>query len=357
MFVGWEAAGYRTVSRAETVGMGGLFLHTSNPPAEGSFIGLIFDLKTGEVRARAIVRHSKPGKGMGVQFVQMGTTDRQRLNQFLSQYAAMQAAVPKAPDWTSSVAEVSTTMSEKAFRETSEALRWQQDLAEKLKLARAGTYYQLLGVGSESPNEQIKQSFYAIARKFHPDHHMGKSKWMEPLKELMGAVTVAYKTLSDPDKRVTYDAQLTNSDVYNLGRSKTASQKNIEHCFLHATQCLRADNFVGSIMWLRKCVEMEPDDAKYRALLARSLGTIPQYRNEAIEQYKRTIELDPLNLQVLFQFAELYEELQLPSKARPLYSKVLEIDPLNAKARQRTNPSVVCGPRQGRSGSKRPSEK
>jgi hypothetical protein len=40
----------------------------------------------------------------------------------------------------------------------------------------------------------------------------------------------------------------------------------------------------------------------------------------------------------MVQLAELYEELQLPLKARPLYSMILEIDPLNAKARERTNP-------------------
>jgi curved DNA-binding protein CbpA len=373
MFVGWEAAGCRTVSHAETVGMGGLFLHTPSPPAEGSFIRLVFDLKTGEVRARAIVRYCSPGKGMGVQFVQMETTDRQRLNQFLSHYAEVQAAaVPKPAGRTSTAAKASTTaivrysspgkgfevqflqiqttdpaakpsttMSEKALRETSEVLRWERELGEALELARAGTYYQLLGVVSESPSKQIKRSFHALVRRFHPDHHMAKSEWMEPLKELMEAVTVAYKTLSDQDKRATYDAQLTNLGVYNLRRFKTASQKNIEDCFLHATECLRAENFVGSITWLRKCVEMAPEDAKYRALLARSLRTVPQYRNEAIEQYKRAIELDSWNVRVMVQLAELYEELQLPLKARPLYSKILEIDPLNAKARERTNPNAV----------------
>jgi tetratricopeptide (TPR) repeat protein len=371
MFVGWEAAGYRTVSHAETLGMGGLFLDTPSPPAEGSFIRLVFGLKTGEVHARAIVRYSSPGNGMGVQFVQMETTDRQRLNQFLSHYAELQAAADPKPagrtspaakasttaivrysspgeglgvrfvqiETTDPAAEASTTMSEKALRETSEVLRWERELGEALELARAGTYYQLLGLASETPGKQIKRSFHALVRKFHPDHHMAESEWLEPLKELMEAVTVAYKTLSDPDKRATYDAQLTNSGVYNLRRIKTASQKNIEDCFSHATECLHAKNFVGSVTWLRKCVEMAPEDAKYRALLARSLGTIPQYRNEAIEQYKRAIELDSWNLRVLLQFAELYEELQLPSKARPLYSKILEIDPLNAKARERTNPN------------------
>jgi tetratricopeptide (TPR) repeat protein len=372
MFVGWEATGYRAVSHAETVGMGGLFLHTPSPLAEGSFIRLVFDLKTGEVRARAIVRYSSPGKGMGVQFVQMETTDRQRLNQFLSHYAEVKAAaIPKPAGRTSPAAEASTTaivrysspgkwmevqflhiettdpaaepsatMSERALRETSEALRWGRELGEALELARAGTYYQLLGVASESPSKQIKRSFYALVRKFHPDYHMAKSESMEPLKELMEAVTVAYKTLSDQEKRATYDAQLTNSGVYNLRRIKTVSQKNIEDCFSHATECLHAENFVGSVTWLRRCVEMAPEEAKYRALLARSLWTIPQYRNEAIEQYKRAIKLDSWNVRVLLQFAELYEELQLPLKARPLYSKILEIDPLNAKARERTNPNA-----------------
>jgi curved DNA-binding protein CbpA len=366
MLVGWEAAGHRTVSRAENVGMGGLFLHTLNPPAKGSYIRLVFDLTTGEVRARAIVRYSSPAKGMGVQFVQMETTDRQRLNQFLSQYAGTPAAaVPKIPGRVGPAAEASTTAivlysspgkgmgvgfvqmettnagpeaSAKALRETSEAVRWERELGEELELARAGTYYQLLGVTSESPSKQIKRSFHALVQKFHPDHHMAKSEWMEPLKELMEAVTVAYKTLSEQDKRATYDAQLANSGVYNLRRFKTASQKNIEDCFLHATECLRAENFVGSITWLRKCVEMAPEDAQYRALLARSLGTVPQYRNQAIEQYKRAIELDSWNVRVMVQLAELYEELQLPLKARPLYSMILEIDPLNAKARERTKP-------------------
>jgi tetratricopeptide (TPR) repeat protein len=154
---------------------------------------------------------------------------------------------------------------------------------------------------------------------------------------LMGAVTLAYKTLSDNRKRAVYDAQLAHSDVYNLRRFKSASQKNVEDFILNATQCLRAENFVGSIVWLRKCVELAPDDAKYRALLARSLRTIPQYRSQAVEQYERAIELDPWNAPVLLQLAELFDELQLPLQADPLYSKILKLDPLNAKARQRVS--------------------
>ena len=66
--------------------MGGLFLHTPNPPPLGTVIELLFDLVSGEIRAKGSVRDSIPGKGMGVQFVQMQTTDRSRLDQFLAQH-------------------------------------------------------------------------------------------------------------------------------------------------------------------------------------------------------------------------------------------------------------------------------
>jgi len=87
MFVGWKTAGRRMVSRADVIGMGGLFLHTTNPLEPGTYIELLFDLQAGEFRARAIVRDLSPGKGMGVQFVQMEPTARARLNQFLAQHA------------------------------------------------------------------------------------------------------------------------------------------------------------------------------------------------------------------------------------------------------------------------------
>jgi tetratricopeptide (TPR) repeat protein len=321
--------------------MGGLFFHTPNPPAVGSMIRLLFDLKAGEIRARAIVRDSRPEKGMGVQFVQMAMSDRQRLNQFLAQYSSTRAPEVLAPQGVAApAAEAPRRKPERGAGATFGTLQWERELSEKLELTRAGTYYQLFGIASDSSNEQIKHGFYALAREFHPDHHMEKTAWTGRLKDLMGAATRAYKTLSNPDKRAAYDAQLASSNVYNLSRSVAAPQKSIEDCFLHATQCLRAGNFVGSVVWLRKCTELAPQDAKYRALLARSLATIPQYRNDAIAQFERAVELDPWNVPVLLQFAELYEVMQLLSKAQPLYATILTLDPFNAKARQHSTQHV-----------------
>lgn len=81
--VAWQSGGMRIVSRVRTLGLGGLFILTSEPPPVGSIIKLFFELPSGEVRARATVRHSEPGSGMGVEFTGMGFEDRARLQQLL----------------------------------------------------------------------------------------------------------------------------------------------------------------------------------------------------------------------------------------------------------------------------------
>ena len=83
MQVAWQAIGERVVSRIVTVGMGGLFISANEPPPVGDVIQLYFEVPGGEIRARAVIRSSIPGEGMGVQFTSMGSEARGRLAQLL----------------------------------------------------------------------------------------------------------------------------------------------------------------------------------------------------------------------------------------------------------------------------------
>jgi tetratricopeptide (TPR) repeat protein len=209
------------------------------------------------------------------------------------------------------------------------------EIRKLLDLAEKGTYYELLGVTANSPAAQIKENFHRLARKFHPDRHMGQSEWIALLQDLMGRLTIAYKTLVDDAKRAAYDKQIAAAGAFTLGQEKTESQETVDECLMQAKQCLRARNFAGSLLWLRKCVELEPEVAKYHAMLARSLAVIPQYRQEAIHHFSVAIEQDEWNTSTYFQFGELYEVMRLPWRAMPLYRKILEIDPEHTKALER----------------------
>jgi hypothetical protein len=83
MLVAWQHYGIRKVSRVQVLALGGLFISTPKPPPVGDVIQLIFEVPGGDVRARAMIRDSQPGKGMGIEFTGMNSEARARLNQLM----------------------------------------------------------------------------------------------------------------------------------------------------------------------------------------------------------------------------------------------------------------------------------
>jgi tetratricopeptide (TPR) repeat protein len=333
MVVGWKSVNQTSTSRVGTMSLGGIFLHASNPPSEGSPIEIVLELPTGQIRARAIVRNLSLGKGMGIQFVEMKPQDRAKLTKFLAQEEDTQKTVAVARTARSRPANSQLAIWYR--REEAAQIQFEEELRRLIELTGKSTYYQLLGVTSDTPVTQVKKSYHSLARRYHPDNHMGKRDLIASLKELMAVITEAYKTLADADKRAAYDKRLAASGAFTMHRGKARTAESVEEWFKRANECLRAKNFVGSIVWLRKCVESSPENAVYRAMLARSLGTLPQYRKEAIGHFRKAIELDPWREPVYLQFAELCEKMELPDLTHAIYSKLLEVNPAHPKARER----------------------
>ena len=223
-----------------------------------------------------------------------------------------------------------------AAGDSSDAKKFEEEIRALLAQASKSTYYELLGVTATSTVEQVKENFHRMARKFHPDRHMGHSEWLDLLQDLMGRLTIAYKTLTDDQQRAAYDKQIAAAGAFTLAhQEKTEELETVDECLARAKQALRAKNFAGSLLWLRKCVELAPNVAKHHAMLARSLAAFQQYRQDAVHHFNLAIELDQWNTSTYFQFGELYEAMGLPWRAVPLYRRILEIDPEHAKALDR----------------------
>ncbi len=63
-------------------------------------------------------------------------------------------------------------------------------------------YYEILGVGRDADETQIKKAFRRMARELHPDRNQDDPQAEENFKEL----AEAYEVLSDAERRRTYDA-------------------------------------------------------------------------------------------------------------------------------------------------------
>ncbi len=336
--VRWKADGKTSASRLENVGLGGLYLHAANPAKEGTTIDVVLNLPTGQVYARAKVRRSTPAKGMGLQFVQMAPEDRVKLHRYLTT-PEVSAKIPAAasaagsPPGKFSSANSQVILSPR--REEQAQLRFEREMRHLIELTGRGSYYQLLGVTSECTADQAKKSFYSLARRFHPDNHARSGELAAQLKELMSIITEAYKTLANEQTRDAYDKALAKMGALNIHRERRATEESIEGWLERANQCLRAKNFAGSVVWLRKCVEAAPEHALHQGMLARSLATLPQYHNQAIDHFQKAIELDPWKESVYLQFAELLEKMGLLSRARGVYSRLLDVCPEHAEACER----------------------
>ena len=62
------------------------------------------------------------------------------------------------------------------------------------------TYYDILGVSKTASQDEIKKAYRKLAMKHHPDKGGDEHKFKE--------ISVAYDTLSDPQKRIEYDQSL-----------------------------------------------------------------------------------------------------------------------------------------------------
>ncbi len=78
-------------------------------------------------------------------------------------------------------------------------------------------YYRILGVSKAASSEEIKSSFRELAKKYHPDKNPGSKAAEDFFKEIQEA----YMTLSNPEKRKSYDLKMMYGSSAAAGGAKT----------------------------------------------------------------------------------------------------------------------------------------
>ncbi|MBI4785813.1 MAG: molecular chaperone DnaJ [Chloroflexi bacterium] len=74
-------------------------------------------------------------------------------------------------------------------------------------------YYDILGVGRDASDDDIKKAFRRLAKQYHPDANAGDGGMAEKFKE----IGEAYQVLSDPEKRQVYDRYGHNAPQGGFG--------------------------------------------------------------------------------------------------------------------------------------------
>ena len=82
--VQYEGAGIRAETRISDINLSGVFIDALSPLPVGAVLKLIFTLPGGEkITSEAVVIHSQPGIGMGVEFVELSPEDKSLIQEII----------------------------------------------------------------------------------------------------------------------------------------------------------------------------------------------------------------------------------------------------------------------------------
>jgi curved DNA-binding protein CbpA len=234
----------------------------------------------------------------------------------------------------------------------------EQDLDEFFeRLSNAANHYEVLDVTASAGDEQIKRSYYALARRFHPDRFQVKATSTEHarIESAFARVTQAYEILTNSAARLTYDAKLAaqeKSRKFAKSAPKSSKQppaaragqpkasignetnlQEAENYFEEGFAALQEDQTSMAISNLASAARLVPREPRYRAYYGRALAAHEQTRRLAEVELQEAIRLDPSNTSYRVMLAELYFELGFLRRAKTELERVLAADPSNASAR------------------------
>jgi len=187
-------------------------------------------------------------------------------------------------------------------------------------------FYQILGLPTDASPEDVKRSYFRLARKFHPDL-FGRdlpSEATQKIDAVFDHITKAYQTLSDETKKNDYNGQLAAPPTEDKRRNIA---KEAEKRFRQGKFLFSQARYEEALVFLEQAVRLYKEKASYFLLLAMTQTKLHVYRKEAEKNFIRALKLEPWNAEAYAALGLLYKKEGLHIKAKKQFERALQIDP------------------------------
>jgi tetratricopeptide (TPR) repeat protein len=245
------------------------------------------------------------------------------------------AAAPAAP-----AAPAPVTPAAAAAAADSAARR--QEIVEAFEGLTTRTHFEVLGIPRASSETQVKEAYFRLARRFHPDVHHDLT--LADLKDKLEAVFIrlgeAYEVLRNARSRSSYESDLAQRAPRGPGAapstpSAPAPPDPQQEARLIDETLRKADKRYGEEKYWDAIQLLEPmipraqaaQKQKVRVLLAKCYLKNPNWVKRAEEMLLTVVHEDPKQMDAYFILGMIYKKGGLRSRAVTMLRKVLELRP------------------------------
>lgn len=216
------------------------------------------------------------------------------------------------------------------------------------RVNQAADHYDILELPLKADAVEVKEAYYKIARRYHPDrfHLKSGTSLHTKLGSAFARVTQAYETLMEPNARASYDAALIRTRNFESSNIAKAEAKAVgdadfdleensehpEHNFRQGFTALQQGRVNAAINYLAVAARLMPNEARYRAHYGKALAASERTRRLAEVELQAAIKLEPRNPTYRILLAELYLDLNFHRRAQTELERALSLDPNSASA-------------------------
>ena len=204
-----------------------------------------------------------------------------------------------------------------------------------LPRADAPDHYALLGLARTAPSDEIRRSYYALARRYHPDRFRAGplSDLLPRFEHFFSLVTDAYNTLMSAELRPQYDEQIRMSSEPETGKLSETAHLAREN-FNRGKVMVDRRRFTEAVTFLENAVQLDPSQAAYNMELGLLLSKNPRRRADAERLLIRTVEIEPTRVAAYLALGEMYQRAGKMAHAARMFREVLRWEPEHMEASQ-----------------------
>ncbi len=210
------------------------------------------------------------------------------------------------------------------------------------------TYFEVLGITRSAAPEEVRNAYFALAKRWHPDRTPAELHELKPLVAgVFARVGEAYAVLNDAEKRAAYVKSLETPAT--TARSAAEEEQVVRAVnavveFQKAEVLVKKHDIHAAERHIRLAADADPGQPEYTTLLAWIMalrrgepkevppGAVSHHYDDLIQMLDEVLRGDPQYERALFYRGTLLKRSGKPDKAMRDFRMAADLNPKNLDA-------------------------